>query len=265
MTISRLDASPPLAPSSSAPAAAQYDLAPSQLQKHVEGTYFNLRIGMAAIAFTFPVLLAVGAKIGWDISLQDTISAYYHAGNGAVRDWFVGVLVAIGAFLYLYKGFSRAENYALNLAGISAVGIVVFPGRWPCDRVCDAVSVHGAVAVLFFACIAYVCLFRASDTLALLADPAKIRRYKAIYRTLGILLVGSPLAAFVVSSVLRRSSSAVFFIEAFAVWAFAAYWLAKSLELRETSAERLALEGKAARIKVAQRGRPDQAGIVQAR
>jgi hypothetical protein len=264
MPVVRLDATPPFSNSSPAAPPAQYQLDPSELRKHVEATYFNLRIGMAVIAFAFPILLAVGAKLLRNISLQDSMSAYYHAGNGAMRDWFVGVLVAIGAFLYLYKGFSRAENYALNLAGIFGIGVAVFPMQWQCEPACDPVSLHGTLAVLFFICIAYVCLFRASDTLALLTDAKKIGRYKAIYRTLGVLMVASPLTAFVVSGVLRRLSALVFFIEAFAVWAFAAYWLAKSREMRETSAERLALEGKAARMKIPRRARPDQAGIVPA-
>jgi hypothetical protein len=264
MTIARLDALT-LDPGSAAHGAAQYQLGPEELRKHVEATYFSLRIGMAVIAFAFPVLLAGGAWIGWHVPLQDSMSAYYYAGNGAVRDWFVGVLVAIGAFLYLYKGFSPAENYALNLAGIFAVGIAVVPMQWACRPACSPVSVHGVCAVLFFLCIAYVCLFRASDTLALLSDPRKIRHYHRTYRTLGVVMVASPLAAFVVSGLLGRSSSAVFFIEAFAVWSFAAYWLAKSLEMRATSAERLALEGRAARLRVPRRGQKDRAGIVAAR
>jgi hypothetical protein len=264
MSIVRLDATAPSTSFSPAASAAEYALRPSELRKHVEATYFNLRIGMAVIAFAFPILLALGAKLLRNVSLQDSMSAYYHAGNGALRDVFVGVLVATGAFLYLYKGFSRAENYALNLAGIFAVGVAVFPMQWQCEPACDPLSLHGTAAVFFFVSIAYVCLFRASDTLALLTDAKKIARYKMTYRTLGALLVASPLAAFIVSGVLQRSSALVFFIEAFAVWAFAAYWLSKSLEMRETNAERLALEGKAARMKIPGRGRTNQAGIVPA-
>jgi hypothetical protein len=264
MTIVRLDAPAPLSSSSRDARDAQFELGPSELRSHMEGTYFNLRIGMAVIAFVLPILLAVGGKLLRGVPLQDSMSGYYHAGDGAVRDVFVGVLIAIGAFLYLYKGFSRAENYALNLAGAFAVATAVFPMRWQCEPACNRFSVHGTVAVLFFLCIAYVCLFRASDTLALLTDAKKIARYKRVYRTLGIVLVLSPLTAFVVSAVLQRSSAWVFFIEAFAVWAFAAYWLWKSIEMRHTSAERLALEGKAARVRVPRRGRTDQAGIVPA-
>jgi hypothetical protein len=65
-------------------------------------------------------------------------------------------------------------------------------------------------------------------------------------------MVVSPLAAVIFSAVLQRpgeTSTRVFFIEAFAVWVFASFWLAKSLEIHRTNAERLALEGKAERVK----------------
>jgi hypothetical protein len=259
----RLDA-PRISPQLTPASGAKTELAPAELRKHVEGTYFNLRIGMAVIAFAFPILLYAGAKLIRGVPLQDSMSAYYHAGNGVMRDVFVGVLVTIGAFLYLYKGFSRAENVALNLAGIFAVGIALFPVQWPCEPACQRISLHGAAAILFFASVAYVCLFRAADTLVLLDDDKKIAKYKAAYQTLGALMIVSPLAAFVVSTVLGRSSAVVFFITAFAVWAFAAYWYAKSREIRQTSADRRALEGKVARKKITSPGRADQTAIVPA-
>ena len=109
---------------------------PKSLQAHVLGTYLDLRFGIAVFGFALPIILAgVGGILG--IPLQGSISAYYHATPAAVdcsltatvwpagtlRNEFVGILIAVGAFLYLYKGFSRSENFALNLAGIFAVGV----------------------------------------------------------------------------------------------------------------------------------------------
>src|SRR5687768_1056650 len=86
------------------------------LHKHMFNTYFVLRKGMACTAIVFPLLLWwVGA---WaDIDLQGSMSAYYHT---SMRNWFVGLLFAVGGMLYLYKGFSMRENVALNLAGLFA-------------------------------------------------------------------------------------------------------------------------------------------------
>lgn len=103
---------------------------------------------------------------------------------------------------------------------------------------------HGAVAVLFFACIAYVCIWRAADTLSLVRDTRKARKLRKLYPTLGLVMILSPLAAVGLSFLLAADSSVLFFVEAFAVWVFALYWVVKSLELKSTNAEHLALGGE---------------------
>jgi hypothetical protein len=108
-------------------------------------------------------------------------------------------------------------------------------------------TLHGTFAILFFLSIAYVCLFRASDTLSLIRDARRARRLRAVYRALGALMVVSPAIAVALSVMLRSDmgpSSALFFVETFAVLTFAAYWLTKSREMNATDAELLALERK---------------------
>ena len=217
------------------------------LQEHMAGTYFSLRWGMAGIAFAFPLFLAIGGLIVDHEPLRGSMSAYYHSET--LRDVFVGVLVAVGACLYLYKGFSTAENIALNLAGLFAVAIALVPTEWNCGDDCRTFTVHRVVGVLFFASIAYVSLFRASDTLSLIRDTERAKKFRVAYRTLGIAMVVSPVAAFILAAILQPltdGTSLVFFIEAFAVWMFAAYWFVKSREMAFTQAERLALETKLA-------------------
>ena len=53
------------------------------------------------------------------------MSAYYHAGQGVMRNEFVGILFAVGALLFAYQGYSRFEDCALNLAGVLALGIAL--------------------------------------------------------------------------------------------------------------------------------------------
>lgn len=251
---------------------------PGSLQNHILGTYFNLRIGIAVLGFALPVMLAiVGRLLG--IPLQRSISAYYHAvatapvcpasatawPAGTLRNEFVGILIAVAAFLYLYKGFSKSENIALNLAGLFAAGVALIPTGWPPCEQTHGVTVHGASAVLFFLSIAYVCLFRAADTLSLIDDPDRRGTYQVWYRWIGALMVISPLAATMVNDFFTRpgsQSSRVFFIEAFGVWTFAGYWLVKSLELRQTSAERRAITGTVARAKKHRPGLPDDARLL---
>jgi hypothetical protein len=67
-----------------------------------------------------------------------------------------------------------------------------------------------------------------------------------MYRTLGLLMLLSPVLALTAAWLLRPpegESRAVFFLEAFGVWAFGAYWLAKSWELQQTDADRAAAQG----------------------
>jgi hypothetical protein len=202
---------------------------------------------MVLLAVIFPFLLWIGGKVLSNLPLQGSMSAYYHGAGGAMRDVFVGILFAVGALLYLYKGFTTLENYALNLAGAFAIGVALFPMEWECGAECKKFSLHGTFAVLLFLCIAYVCLFRASDTLRLMENQAKVKRYRVAYRLLGAGMIVSPAIAWLLTIVLQpraEERSIVFFVEAVAVFVFAAYWLVKSFEIASTDSIRLALEGK---------------------
>lgn len=211
---------------------------PDKLQKHITGTYTSLRWGVAIIGAALPVLLWIGGLVVLNQPLLDSMSAYYHSG---MRNVFVGFLYAAGACLYLYKGFNDQENVALNCAGILALCIAMFPtGKGPEARL---ITVHGASAVLFFLAIAYVCLFRASDTLTLMQDPTQAAKYHRTYKRIGYGLIASPLIAFVLTEFFRGRDGGnpyVFFVELAGVWIFAAYWVVKSLEMKQTGAERRA-------------------------
>src|SRR5262249_60388146 len=101
-----------------------------ELQRHILGTYLSLRLGMVVIGGVLPFLIyLVGRESG--IGLQSSMSYFYWAsdaaGDAPSRDWFVGGLFAIGACLYLYKGFRTPENVALNLAALFGGGVAVIP------------------------------------------------------------------------------------------------------------------------------------------
>ena len=213
-----------------------------RLRRHFESTYLSLRVGVALMGAALPVALWLGALLLDGTTLQSSMSAYYYTG---MRDVFVGVLFAIGVALYLYKGFSAAENAALTLAGIFVVVAALFPTQGSGARVL-AHDVHAVAAALFFICLAYVAVFRAADTLSLIRDIRRARALQRMYRGLGIVMLASPLAAIAAEQTLRPPGgepSIVFFVQAFGVWAFAAYWLMKSWELRHTSADRAVAQG----------------------
>jgi hypothetical protein len=221
---------------------------PTKVQDHVFGTYISLRRGMVIIGAVLPVLVWAVGRLN-DVELQDSISAYYWAPDGPdapSRNWFVGGLFAVAACLYLYKGFNTRENVALNLAGLFLVGVAVFPmDEYTCTVNCSRFSVHGTSAVLMFLCLVYVVWFRSRDTLKKeLLDEADAARYRKAYAVIGLVMLASPLTAFVMNSIIGKGTSYIFFIEAAGIWAFAAYWWTKSKEFKKSNATRRALKGE---------------------
>ena len=225
----------------------------SELQHHMFTTYITLRISLALLAFGFPILLCLVGFLT-DQSFQASMSEYYYsvAPEGwSLRDLFVGILFSIGILLCVHRGYSYRENNALNLAGIFAIVIAICPLKWPCRAdvpecsqfVIECVRltsahVHKTAAVLFFLSIAYICIWCASDSLCLIRNPAREKRYRTAYHLIGVLLIPIGLAL-VLGLVLERFSSSVFLlsVEMIGFFVFATYWLVKSREIASTYAE----------------------------
>ena len=220
-----------------------------ELQEHMLWTYYGLRVGLAAIGVALPLVVLLAGGILHHVWLEPSISQYYYTKGLSfltTRDIFVGGLFAAGACLYLYKGFSDRENMALNGAGVFAVLVAVLPTAETASASGVISVLHGTAAVLFFLCIAYVSLFCSQDTLRLLS-PSKRAYYARRYFWTGMAMVASPLAAAGLSVALEPASrfrTMVFWLEAFAVWTFAAYWIVKTAEMRETRAEKRALNAE---------------------
>lgn len=225
------------------------------LSRQMAATYGMLRLGIAVLAFGLPLLLWIGGHIFGDLPLAASMSAYYHAsdpvhpelgpaGQGVMRNGFVGILFAVSGLLLVYQGYSKLEDYALNLASMLALGIALFPMKWPGSARDGIFSLHGGCAVLFFACIAYVCVFRAGDTLPLIEDEATRTRYLRTYRYFGGAMVILPVLAWGLSSAAPFRASVVFVVELAAIYVFAAYWVVKSHEASRTRVDQKAARGQ---------------------
>jgi hypothetical membrane protein len=244
------------------------------IEQQIRATYFALRAGAAAIAFVFPLLLWGGGKLA-GFTLRESMSAYYWAtpdqlcpcgentdhtckkkGSevdlsltpsprekalepGTMRSWFVGLLFATGALLYVNQGHSRKEDWALNLAGLLAVGIALFPMSWDCYH--HSLSPHGFCAVSFFLCIAFVSAICSRDTLALIKDPKVRAKYRKAYQGLAIAMIASPIAAYIFNFVTSQRSP-VYWAELFGIYAFAAYWCVKTKEMSGPDIKRIIAE-----------------------
>ncbi|MDR5726805.1 MAG: hypothetical protein RB191_04985 [Terriglobia bacterium] len=239
---------------------------PQSIEKQIKATYFSLRVTLAVIAFVFPFLLWFGARVSRGIHLRDSMSAYYWAAPGqmcscgedatghclkkkevktalvensttatslnagTMRNYFVGLMFAIGFILYVYKGYTNRENIALNFAGVMAVCVALFPMPWDCER--HPVTVHGACAILFFLAIAYVSAFCADATLVLLVGEEELQqRFRRIYRWLAIFMLISPLLAYGFSWITEQNDSFIYWAEVFGIYAFATYWVVKIKEI----------------------------------
>jgi len=208
------------------------------ISKHITQTYVNLRVGMAILAFSLPAILFIVSLITGE-KLEPSISAYYFT---PMRDLFVGAIVAVGACLYLYKGFSDKENIALNIAGVFAIGVAFIPTCIPdslfitneaCDQGVRGVLkwIHRVCAFCFFLPVAYVCSSRGKDTVELIEDEKVRKKYLKLYRFIGPMMIVLP-AVSALYFCFKNSASTIFYVETVAIWVFAVFWLTKVMELK---------------------------------
>ena len=229
-------------------------MTPTELQEHIYKTYLWLRGGLCGLAFVFPPLL-LGIGLWKGIPLQASMSDYYFAfapPNSELRVFpgrvvFVGILFVLGFFLILYRGFSKTENWALNIAGLSALLVALFPTQTPtyCSNCgIDRFSfVHGTAAVVLFVCVAFDAWACTEETLVQL--PNDVRRYFRIgYDALAAAMIVAPVAVIVMTYIFGVSDKKIFFVEWIGIVTFSAYWGLKTYELSLSQAEKRAMMGQ---------------------
>jgi len=205
-----------------------------ELLASMTDTYFWLRWATGVIAVAFPIVLWIGGKIVHGLDLQRSMSAYYFTD---MRDWFVGILFAIGAALYFYEGLTSLENHFMTAAALFAAGTAInpmgwFPTWWPSFLVKLGFTPHGISAISFFVMIIFSCWFCHSDILKLKLVPQGAAALRRKYLFLSALLLIAPAAAVVLNiRDGKPGESTVFYVEAFSIWSFAAYWFIKTGEL----------------------------------
>jgi hypothetical protein len=187
-------------------------------------------------------------------------------GAGRMRDWFVGSLFVIGSLLIAYRGYTRRENWLLNIAGISAILVALFPMPWGVgmgrswvDKLITPLlgwipgvgvpSFHYICAVVLFLCLAGVCWTSGNVTLAYgrkkgtLTD-RQVARYRRAYLICGLTMGAMPIAALFLPHIPTLENYVVFIVECIGVWAFASYWLIKSYEIEAVNIETEMVDGK---------------------
>jgi TRAP-type mannitol/chloroaromatic compound transport system permease small subunit len=238
----------------------------TEIQKHMLRMFIALRWGVGFTGIFLPIILAGFGYLRYQIPLAGSMSSYYHAtkdcsgikaqkiansdqvaenlpsndpcqaiGAGPMRNWFVRSLFFIGGAMLLMRGFSFWENIALDIAGIMAPCVALFPMKWGDET---GLSPHMTFAVTFFACIAFTCVVCSRKTLNSIPHNTPNRAkviafYKAWYLFFAIVMVAAPICAHLL---LNQNPHRTFFVEAAGVWAFGFYWLFKTFELKHVDA-----------------------------
>lgn len=196
--------------------------------------YLTLRTIIGVLGMALPFVVALGAMAFFQTGLQNSISGYYHTG---MRDVLVGMLWAIGFFLFSYEGYERADNIAGELACVFAIGVALFPTtpEGAAGPVANVIGVvHLVFAGLLFITLSYFCLilFIKTDP-ETPPTPRKLQR-NVVYRICGITMLLSFLLITVYTYLLPGEIVAglahirpVFWLEALAIFAFGISWFTK--------------------------------------
>lgn len=247
------------------------------LDKHILRSYSTLRWFMGIFGLALPILLVFGGiiRLWWlptPLEVQNSLSAYYHAGSGCIssmgvyRDLFVGLLAAISFCLIIYSGFGKLEDWLLNFAGIFLAGVAFFPTSWPesqviasCQTIQDfqkfeaskflglPLTIHTISAVLFFITITAVNVFTSMDTVHLIQDSKKKKFWIRIYRFARFLMpisLGFVLLIRLITGTSIIGEGLILWIEWAGIWAFSIYWLIKSVEILRSNVDIDIINGK---------------------
>jgi hypothetical protein len=202
-----------------------------------QASHLTLRRSIGTLGILLPITLAGGQLlVDPEGGLQVSISAYYAT---PMRDVLVGVLFAIGAFFFAYKGYDRHDDLVTDLACICCVGLVLFPSTSGVGIVED---MHMVLGMALFLLLAYTAAVRFT-----LTDPhgtptpAKLRRNR-VYVASGVIMIASIALGIVYYTFLAETVIAsykpIFWLEALALWAVGWSWFVKGETLLTDEVER---------------------------
>jgi hypothetical protein len=201
-------------------------------------SFLALRRSVGVLGVLLPAVLPLGVLVlGSSTAFQDSISAY---SDTVMRGVLVGVLFAIGVFLFSYIGYAPSsdskpydlsDNRAGDLAGAFAIGVALFPSTSDNSLV---TTIHFVSAAGLFLTLAYFSLHLFRKTEGRLT-PEKLTRNK-VYLASGVTILVC-IALVPIYNLLPEdngiaSMKPVFWLESLALWAFGLAWFVKGEGLR---------------------------------
>lgn len=177
-------------------------------------SYLSLRCYIGWVGIVLPFMLLLHA-IHADIVFPASISGYYHT---EARDFFVGVLFVLGAFLMAYEGYDIHDTFVSTVVSVCSFGVAMYP---------TPSVVHFISALFFFIGLIYFCLvlFRKGSSTP---TNEKLIRNK-LYLVCGIIMIVciGIIAIYKLSGIDLERYKIVFIFESIALWAFGVSWLVK--------------------------------------
>ena len=205
-------------------------------------SYHTMRRAVGLIALSLPFGLALGSVLFGFFGpmhalphplLQRSISDYYYT---PMRDYYVGSLCAIAAFLASSRGYDLADEIGGYLAGALTLGVALFPPVNPQSALythfqVDIGFIHSGFAALMFLVLAYFCIFLFRKSAPERPITRRKRHRNRIYGACGltiifcmVVMVTLTLRAVVHA---RHPSPLLFWFESLALAAFGIAWLTK--------------------------------------
>jgi hypothetical protein len=136
----------------------------------------------------------------------------------------VGMLCAVGVFLFLFHGLSKNENRLLNVAGVAVILVAWIP-------MFVSELLHRGLAIVFFLLIGIVAIHFSKGGIDKIPHARAKRAFKTAYNVAGAAMIVLPLTVAALQfTPWGQFEHYMFWIECFAIWSFAAYWLTKTLE-----------------------------------
>lgn len=213
-------------------------------------SFHVMRVIIGALGLALPLLLLLGDALFLKSPLwpRGSISAYYYS---AMRDEFVGILVAIGVFLVCYHvSRRRLENWLSTSAGAAAVMVALFPtGVPPTGGVMTALQellgeqrtalIHGVSALALFSTLAlmsYLFGRREGSRERSRGQRQSPTFWRGYHYLCAALMVLSMLAVLLSKLTGLYQEHATWVGEVVALSAFGASWFAKGMDPRLFSA-----------------------------
>jgi UDP-N-acetylmuramyl pentapeptide phosphotransferase/UDP-N-acetylglucosamine-1-phosphate transferase len=205
-------------------------------------SYYTMRRMVGLIALTLPLGLAAGSILTALLGpahqlphplLQRSISDYYYT---SMRDYYVGSLFAIAAFLACSRGYDLHDEITGYLAGACVLGVAVCPSFNPRGTYYTSQDfafgfLHTVFAALMYLFLSYICIFRFRKSSSEKHPTRRKQHRNRIYGISGVIMVVCMviMVGLTLRSVieLRHPSRWLFWCETVALCAFGVAWLTK--------------------------------------